>query len=170
MSRQFFIKTSLVLGISALFVFGLDVYMLRGGMILSKAGIVTSKIRPAAAMEFSETMSKNGNVRVLMITAMPESPDGFFRKGNSIKIDCVLENASKDSLSNFKSVLRTHTVELQSLRTKVLKSSETVRLSGTFKPESTGQVFVACRTDVDDHIAEAYESDNSAMKTLYILP
>ncbi len=143
-----------------------DLVILRGGFFAEKMSVPPKRMKPAALEKnFAET---DLDLRVENFSVKTKSPDGRFRRGESIEVTCSVENTSAKAVKNFRSVIRTPQKELAQMQTKTLKPGEKFNLNGDFTPENSGAVIVACRGDSEKTVVEANENNNREVAALYI--
>ena len=158
MKQSLFIKRSLLL-VLPIFILGLlNIVILQGGFFAEMAGVIPPRARLAAASY--ETQKKTGqNLRIksLSFKSKISSTSPIFKKGEVVKVSCIIENAGTVAVGNFKSLIRTHVKEVAAINTKTLKPGQTITLEGEFSAESAGITYLACRTENDNReIAALY--------------
>lgn len=166
MKTKFLLKISLVLLLSIFALLGIDFVLLQGGFSVQKVGVIPARARLAAPRE--EKIASNQNIRIKNFTVSPTAADGIFRKNSQIKISCSFENISSVSAGNFRSLIRTPKGEIANIKTKTLRSKESMTMEGAITPETEGVLIIACRSDVQDNLEETNENDNHEVKTVYV--
>lgn len=146
----------------------LDIHLLAKGFF-SEPQKIEIKKRPAAIKEDSGVNFEE-NLNVKDFTIISKSSDDYFRKDSPVEVSCAIENNSNLPVENFKSLIRSNKGEISSQITEKLEPNETITLKGVWTPETSGIVYLACRTDVDAQIPEASENDNREFAAIYALP
>lgn len=155
----------LIIGFWALALF--DIHVVSGGFLMKKKKALSLTYRSAAEEAEEIIMEKPvENLRVQNVKI--ESKAELFRKNEPIKVSCVIKNTSAAAIKNSNSVIRTPEKTIISKITPHLKPNEEFMLSGEFSPTESGQLKIACRSDIDESIPESNEHDNAAIEILYI--
>lgn len=143
-----------------------DYAILNGPWLLASAH--STKLpswRPSAPLPVKIGKDSKDNIRIEEFDVSQEKP-GLFSKGAAIQFSCLIRNDSPSS-KKIKSLVRTSKKEIAA-ETRALASGEALSLKGSYTPEESGVVIVACRADVDQQISESDEKDNREIAALYI--
>lgn len=163
------IKISALLLIPVALLMAVDMIILQGGFFVEKISILPKRVKPAALEKnLQENGGDLGNLNVKNFSIKAKSQDGLFRRGEFIEVSCTVENSSSQAVKNFRSVLRTPEKDLAQIKTNALKPGEKFNLQGSFTPENTGVLIVACRGDSEKTVEESNENDNREIAVLYI--
>ncbi|MBI2638894.1 hypothetical protein HYW83_04875 [Candidatus Peregrinibacteria bacterium] len=160
------IKLSAILLIPVALMAVVNLVILQGGFFTEKISVLPKRVKPAALEKNLDVSDLDLSVKNFSIKT--KSLWGRFRRGESIEISCSIENASEKTVKNFHSVIRTPQKELAQMQTKTLKPGEKLNLQGSFIPENSGAVIVACRGDSEKTVVEANENNNREIAVLYI--
>lgn len=160
------IKISALLLIPIALLIAIDLVILQGGFFAEKVSVLPKRVKPAALEK--NLMETDLDLSVKNFLVKTKSPDGRFRRGESIEVACSVENTSMKVVKNFRSVLRTPEKDLAQIQTKTLKPGEKFNLHGSFTPENSGVAIVACRGDSEKTADESNENDNREVAVLYV--
>ncbi|MEK9132505.1 MAG: CARDB domain-containing protein [Patescibacteria group bacterium] len=150
--------------VAAFFVFE---FVLSGGNFIKKSSTTPPRARFAANDIKKDT--PNVNLKVKKLEVSSKEADGFFRMGKPINVECSIENNSEKTAYEFVSLARTPRIEINSKYLKELGPNKEITLSGSFTPETTGTILIACRADSSFKIAESNENDNREIFAVYVV-
>lgn len=165
--KLFLLKIGVVLMGCLVAAFCVFEFILGGGNFIKKSPTTTSRARFAANDVQKDIPSVNLKVKKLEVSS--KEADGFFRMGKTINVECSIENNSKETAYEFNSLVRTPHEEIDSKYLKALGPNKEITLDGSFTPQTTGTILIACRADSGFEIAEANENDNREIFAVYVV-